>query len=80
MFAAHGNITLVLLDLTMPHMNGEEAFRALREMDPGVRVVLSSGYSESELTARFAGKGPSGFVQKPYTLSVLREKLRAALE
>ena len=79
-YAEHRDrIVLVILDLTMPHMNGEEAFRALREMDPDVRILLSSGYAENDLAARFAGKGPAGFIQKPYTLATLREKMQEAL-
>ncbi len=66
-------VALVLLDLTMPHMNGEEAFRELRRIDPGVRVIISSGYSEQEIAARFAGKGLAGFIQKPYQVAKLRE-------
>ena len=79
-YAEHRDeITLVLLDLTMPHMDGEEAFRELRLLNPEVRVVMSSGYTENDITARFAGKGLVGFVPKPYTLDLLRERLRAAL-
>jgi PAS domain S-box-containing protein len=69
-------IAMVLMDLTMPHMNGEEAFRELRKMNPGVRVILSSGYSEHEIAARFEGIGLAGFIQKPYRLAGLRESLR----
>ena len=69
-------IALVLLDLTMPRMNGEEAFRELRRIDPDVRVVLSSGYSEQEIAARFAGRGLAGFIQKPYQVERLRETLK----
>ncbi len=69
-------IAVVLLDLTMPCMNGEEAFRELRRIDPGVRVILSSGYSEHEIAARFAGKGLAGFIQKPYQIARLREAFR----
>jgi two-component system cell cycle sensor histidine kinase/response regulator CckA len=72
-------ITLVLLDLTMPRMDGEETFRALRALDPEVRVVMTSGYSEQDMAARFAGKGLAGFVPKPYTLAELAERLQAAL-
>ena len=79
-YAQHQDeIALVLLDLTMPHMDGEEAFRELRLINPEVRVVMSSGYTEKDITARFAGKGLMGFVQKPYSLAELAEKLRAAL-
>lgn len=69
-------IALVLLDLTMPRMNGEEAFRELLRINPGVRVVLSSGYSEQEVAARFAGRGLAGFIQKPYQVERLRETLK----
>lgn len=72
-------IDLVLLDLTMPRMNGEETFRELRRIDSNVNVLISSGYTESEITSRFAGKGLAGVVQKPYTMSMLKEHLRRAL-
>lgn len=59
-------IDLVVLDLTMPRMSGEETFRALRAMDPKVRVILSSGYNQDDASSRFGGKGLVGFLQKPY--------------
>jgi CheY-like chemotaxis protein len=65
----------VILDLTMPHMDGEQCFRALREIDAKVRVIMSSGFNEQEVSEKFLGKGLSGFIQKPYTLSALREVL-----
>ena len=73
------DIAVVLLDLTMPHMNGEEAFRQLRQINPDVRVILASGYSESDIANRFAGKGLVGCIQKPYTLARLRSMLSALL-
>ncbi|MCC6136457.1 MAG: response regulator [Gammaproteobacteria bacterium] len=73
-------ILLVILDLTMPYMDGEETFRELRRIDPKARVIMSSGYTESEITPRFAGKRLSGFLQKPYTLDTLTQRLRDALE
>lgn len=72
-------IMCVLLDLTMPHMDGEEAFREIRRLSPDVRVILCSGYNEQDATQRFAGKGLAGFIQKPYNLSELRLKLKIAL-
>ena len=60
-------IDLVLLDMTMPHINGADTFTELRRIDPKVRVILSSGYSESDATDRFSGKKLAGFIQKPYT-------------
>jgi len=73
------DIDLVLLDLTMPHMNGEEAYRELRRIDPNVCVVLASGYSENDVAARFAGKRLAGCLQKPYTLAKLRGVLSGLL-
>ncbi|HAS84119.1 MAG TPA: histidine kinase, partial [Verrucomicrobia bacterium] len=73
------DIDLVLLDLIMPHMNGEEAYRELRQIAPDVRVILASGYSESDIASRFAGKGLAGCLQKPYTLTNLRSLLSTLL-
>ncbi len=64
-------IDMVLLDMTMPHLNGEECFRELRRIRPEVRVLLTSGYNEQEALARFAGKGLAGFVQKPFSMAEL---------
>jgi nitrogen-specific signal transduction histidine kinase len=72
-------IACVLLDLTMPKMNGEETFRELRKVRPEVRVVLSSGYSEENATERFAGLGLAGFLQKPYQLETMTAVLRRAI-
>jgi PAS domain S-box-containing protein len=66
----------VVLDLTMPHMDGEETFRELRRIRAGVRVILSSGYSEQDAVQRFAGKGLAGFIQKPYTVDNLQAVLQ----
>lgn len=69
-------IALVILDLTMPMMNGEEALRQIQVMRPGVPVLLSSGYNEMEAVQRFAGKGLAGFIQKPYSSTLLASKLK----
>ncbi len=71
-------ISLVLLDLTMPVMSGEETLRQLKNIRPEVRVVLSSGYNEIEAVQHFS-EGLNGFIQKPYTPSQLAEKMKAAL-
>jgi len=68
-------IDLVLMDLTMPHMDGAMAFGELRRLNPDVRVILASGYSHKDVASRFAGKGLDGVLQKPYTLAKLRELL-----
>ncbi len=74
-----GRIDLILLDLTMPHLNGEETFRELRRMKPDVRVVLSSGYNEMDTINKFAGKGLAGFIQKPYRPVDLIARIRSVL-
>jgi len=66
----------VILDLTMPHMDGEQCFRELRRLDADVRVIMSSGYNEYEVSQKFAGKRLTGFIQKPYKLSTLRTVIR----
>jgi PAS domain S-box-containing protein len=72
-------IALILLDMTMPLMGGEETFRELQTIRPDVRVVLSSGYNEVEAVRRFTGKGLAGFIQKPYSAIALTGKVRSVL-
>lgn len=80
LYRRHGEgVALVLMDLNMPNLSGEEAFHELRKMDAEVRVILSSGFSEQEVTRKFLGKGLEGFVQKPYTLAALRAVMSQAL-
>jgi len=63
-------VELVLLDLIMPGMRGEEVLAQLHELDPKLPVILSSGYSESEIHDVFE-HGPVGFLQKPYSIDGL---------
>jgi two-component system, cell cycle sensor histidine kinase and response regulator CckA len=71
-------IAMVILDLTMPRLDGEQCFRELRQLDPAVKVIMSSGYDEQEVAPKFIGTGLSGFIQKPYTLSALRGAIKSA--
>jgi CheY-like chemotaxis protein len=73
-------IRLVLLDLTMPEMDGVETFREMRRAHADVRAILSSGYDEQQATARFDGRGLAGFLQKPYTLERFVVAVKQALE
>jgi PAS domain S-box-containing protein len=73
-------VAAVLLDMTMPVMSGEEAFRRLKEIQPKIKVLLSSGYNESEAIRRFSGKGLAGFIQKPYSSTALSQKVAAILK
>ena len=72
-------VRLVILDLSMPGWSGGESFREMRAANPAVRVVLSSGYSESEATRRFVGYGLAGFIQKPYDATTLIREVRRHL-
>jgi PAS domain S-box-containing protein len=72
-------VSAILLDMTMPVMNGEEALRLLKEIRPDVHVVLSSGYNEVEAIRRFAGKGIAAFIQKPYSTATLVDKIRSVI-
>jgi CheY-like chemotaxis protein len=72
-------IDLVLMDLTMPRMDGSAAARAMMRLVPDMKIVLSSGYSEQELSVRFAEQGFAGFIQKPFNLQDLRALLSRAL-
>jgi CheY-like chemotaxis protein len=73
-------VAVVLLDMTMPEMNGEETFREIRRIRADVPVILSSGYNEIEATRRFTSKGLAGFLQKPFTPKELGQKLALALK
>ncbi|MDD5311814.1 MAG: response regulator, partial [Dehalococcoidia bacterium] len=72
-------IDLVLLDMTMPRLDGEATFTELRRIRDDIKVILSSGYNEQEATQRFTGKGLAGFLQKPYNLSQLSLTLEDVL-
>ncbi|MFH0783059.1 MAG: CHASE domain-containing protein [Pseudomonadota bacterium] len=75
-FNTRDDIRFVILDLTMPRMDGEQCFRELRQLQPDMKIMMSSGYSEHEVSMKFVGKGLTGFVQKPYTLSTLKEAIK----
>ncbi len=75
----HAQLRAVILDMTMPHMNGEEAFGEIRRLDASVPVILASGYNQQDATNRFSGKGLAGFLQKPFRLKDLREMMTQAL-
>ena len=72
-------IVCVVLDLMMPIMDGEEALRELRRIREDVKILLSSGYQEQDVTERVVEIGFAGFVKKPYTADTLIEQLRQAL-
>ena len=80
-FSRHAkDIVLVILDMTMPRMGGEETFYELRRIKPEVPILLSSGYAEIEVIERFTDEGLAGFIQKPYQVHELIQKLQTILE
>lgn len=76
----HEEVSLVLLDMTMPRMNGEETFRELTRIRADIPVIISSGYGEQETMGQFREKGIAGFIQKPYQTRDLMRVLRGILE
>jgi len=70
---------LVLLDMTMPHLDGAETFREMRRIRADLKVILSSGYSEQTATSGFVGKGLAGFLHKPYRHEELEAIVRKVL-
>jgi CheY-like chemotaxis protein len=73
-------IDLVILDLVMPEVDGGAAFERIRALRPSLLVLLSSGYSVNGQAMHIMQQGCSGFIQKPFTISELDSKVRAALE
>jgi signal transduction histidine kinase len=80
MFARMGErVALVLLDLTMPVMSGEDAYRHLKAMRPEVPVIVSSGYDEMEAARRFGNIGSVDFIKKPYVAQKLAQKVKETI-
>jgi PAS domain S-box-containing protein len=73
-------IDLVILDMIMPGMSGSETFDSLREINPGQKVLLSSGYSVNDQARELLEKGCNGFLQKPFLLKDLAREVRTALD
>ncbi|MEE8394461.1 MAG: response regulator, partial [bacterium] len=73
-------IALVILDLIMPEMGGGETFDRLRELNPKVKVLLSSGYSLEGEAAEIMARGCDGFIQKPFDLDELSGKILEVLD
>ncbi|MCX6136589.1 MAG: PAS domain S-box protein, partial [Ignavibacteriales bacterium] len=72
-------IGCIILDLSMPRMDGLSAVKELKKIDPDVRIILSSGYNEQAALQRYSNIGLAGFLQKPYTMEGLRTILAMTL-
>jgi PAS domain S-box-containing protein len=77
--ASREPIDAVLMDLTMPKLDGVAAFEELRSLQPDLPVILMSGYNEQDAVARFAASGLAGFLQKPFSAEMLSAKIARAL-
>ena len=73
-------IRLVILDMIMPGMGGGRTYDRLKEIDPGVKVLLSSGYSINGQATTIINRGCNGFIQKPFDLQALSEKVRKIID
>ncbi|MFQ5484728.1 MAG: ATP-binding protein, partial [Desulfobacterales bacterium] len=71
---------LVILDMIMPEMGGSETYDKLKEIDPDIKVLLSSGYSINGPAKKILARGCNGFIQKPFGLKDLSHRLREILD
>lgn len=76
----HQKIDMVLLDMVMPDMGGGETFDKMKAINPGAKVLLSSGYSSEGEATEILNRGCNGFIQKPFNLKSLSQKLREILD
>jgi two-component system, cell cycle sensor histidine kinase and response regulator CckA len=74
-----GKIDCVLLDHSMPNMNGEETFKILKSMFPKLKVIMMSGYNLQEISETYTEKGLVGYIQKPYTQAILIHAITDAI-
>jgi CheY-like chemotaxis protein len=74
-----GKIQLVILDMIMPGLSGGEVFDRLKRLDPGAKVLLSSGYSLDGEAKKIMDRGCDGFIQKPFTIKAVSAKVREVL-
>ena len=75
-----GQIALVILDMIMPDVSGGRVYDRLKSLDPDVKVLLASGYSLNGQASDILVRGCNGFIQKPFSLQVLSEKVRGILD
>ncbi len=78
--AEKDRIEMVILDIVMPDMGGGEAYDVMKKINPGVKVLLSSGYSIDGEAAEILRRGCNGFIQKPFDITQLSQKLREILD
>lgn len=74
------NIDLVILDMVMSEMGGGDAHDRMKEINPNVKVLLSSGYSNNGHSSEILKRGFSGFIQKPFSMKELSWRIREMLD
>ncbi len=75
-----GDIALIILDVVMPKMNGKEAYEAIRKIDPSVKVIFTSGYTDDIVIERGVENEQYDFLDKPLTPATLLKKIREVLD
>jgi CheY-like chemotaxis protein len=78
--ANRDRIHMVVLDMIMPGMGGGTTFQELKKLDPHVKVLLCSGYSEDSQAKEILSQGCNGFIQKPFNLTELSQQVRSILD
>ena len=77
--AERGRIDLVLSDVAMPKLNGPALFHAIREIDPGMRFLFTSGFTETDIAIRSLLGPDVPFIAKPWAVADLARQVRRAL-
>jgi len=75
-----GIIDVIILDLVMPKMNGGDTFDRIKEINPGAKVLLSSGYSINGQAEQIMARGCDGFIQKPFSMQSISQNIRMVLD
>lgn len=73
------SISLVILDMSMPGKSGLDIYKEIKEFHPATKVLLTSGYKEDEQTEKMLNSTNDGFIQKPYTIDELNNRLSAMI-
>jgi CheY-like chemotaxis protein len=74
------SIGCVVLDLTMPGMDGRETFMRLRELDPTIPIIIASGLAVDQVLGQFGERPPTAVIQKPYQIADLSDKIQLILQ
>ncbi len=80
LYQRHGHeIDIVLMDLGLPKVTGYEVIRAMKKQNPGVNIIVTTGYIEPELKSELFAFGVKDYIQKPYSVDSVLEKLQSVM-